>query len=130
MMQFLSRSSCQQRRHSNWTLGGSQKSPVKLGVFILPSVLLFVFLSRHFLGIVSLVFSEFWRIARSPYEIVHDTQIFWKKHFCLKIWENGPNMVQKQGFLNSLKDFVINFYWICSVMENQNMVSQSDYRIF
>ena len=31
--------------------------------------------------------------------------------------ENGPKMGQKQGFLNLLKTFVINFYWICSIMK-------------
>ena len=34
--------------------------------------------------------------------------------FCSKRWENGPN---RQGFLNLLKDLVINFYWICSIMK-------------
>ena len=33
-----------------------------------------------------------------------------------KIW-GGGGMSQKQGFLNLLKDLVINFYWICSIMK-------------
>ena len=32
-------------------------------------------------------------------------------------WENGPKIWQKQGFLNLLKNLVINFFWICSVMK-------------
>ena len=35
---------------------------------------------------------------------------FLKKIFCPKNWENGPKMGQKQGFLNILKNFDINFY--------------------
>ena len=31
--------------------------------------------------------------------------------------ENGPKMGQKQGFLNLLKNLVINFYYICSIMK-------------
>ena len=61
---------------------------------VLPSVLL----SRRFLGIVSLVFSEFWHGARNPYEVVCDSRIFWKKVFCPQIWGNGPKMGQKQVF--------------------------------
>ena len=70
-------------------------------------------LSGHFLGIVSFVFSKFWHDARNPYEVVCDSQIFQKKHFAQKIGKMG----QKQGFLNILKNFVINFYWICSIMK-------------
>ena len=70
-------------------------------------------LSGCFLGIVSLVFSKFWHDARNPYEVVCDSQIFQKKHFAQKIGKMG----QKQGFLNILKNFVINFYWICSIMK-------------
>ena len=36
-----------------------------------------------------------------------------KKFFCPKNWENGP----KIEFLNILKNFVISFYWISSVMK-------------
>ena len=35
---------------------------------------------------------------------------FPEKFFWLQDWENGPKMGQKHGFLNLLKNFVINFY--------------------
>ena len=35
---------------------------------------------------------------------------FMENFFCPKIWENGPKMDQKEGFLKLLKDLVINFY--------------------
>ena len=35
---------------------------------------------------------------------------FLENFFLPKMWENGPKMGQKQGFLNLLKDLVINFY--------------------
>ena len=79
-------------------------------------------LSGRFLGIVSLVFSKFWYDARNPYKVVRDragfSRIFF---FCLRNWESGPKMDQKQGFLNKLKNFVINFYWICSIMKMYNI---------
>ena len=57
-------------------------------------------------------FSIFWHGARNPYEVVHD-----RTRFSREIKENGPKMVQKQGLLNLLKNLVINFYWIFSIME-------------
>ena len=48
---------------------------------------------------------------------VWQSQIFEKKNFCHKNWENRPKMGQKHGFLNLLENFVINFYWICSIMK-------------
>ena len=76
---------------------------------------------------------------------------FSRKIFPLKL-ENRPKIGQKQGFLNLLKNFVIDFFWICSIMKiyiicsvpaqipylgknfsrdvGQNVVSQSDCRIF
>ena len=82
-----------------------------------PSILSSVLLSKRFLAIV-LVFSEYWHSARNPYEVVCDWAEFsQKKIFCPKIWENGPKMGQKQGFLNLSKDLVFNFYWICSIMK-------------
>ena len=42
---------------------------------------------------------------------------FLEKFFWPKCWENGPKMGQKQGFLKLLKDLVIKFYWICSIMK-------------
>ena len=75
--------------------------------------------SEHFLGIVTLAFSEFWHGARNPYEVVHGGQrwIFQKRFFCPKNWKNGPKAGQRQSFLNLLKNFAINFYWICSIMK-------------
>ena len=35
---------------------------------------------------------------------------FPEKLFCPQNWENGQKMSQKQGFLNILKNFVIDFY--------------------
>ena len=35
---------------------------------------------------------------------------FPEKCFFPKKWENGPKVGQKQGFLNLLKNFAINFY--------------------
>ena len=37
---------------------------------------------------------------------------FPEKNFFLKNWENGPKMGQKQGLLNILKNFVIDFYYL------------------
>lgn len=51
------------------------KGPIKWGLSVLPSVLL----SLHFLGIVSIVFSEFWQGARNPYEVVYDRARFFIK---------------------------------------------------
>ena len=42
---------------------------------------------------------------------------FLEKGFCPKNWGNGLKVSQKQGFLNLLKNVVINFYWICSLMK-------------
>ena len=42
---------------------------------------------------------------------------FLGKKFCPQNWENGPKIGQKQGFLNLLKNLVIDFYWICSIMK-------------
>ena len=42
---------------------------------------------------------------------------FPEKKFCCKYWVNGPNMGQKLGFLNLVKNLVFNFYWISSIMK-------------
>ena len=42
---------------------------------------------------------------------------FPEKSFCPKNWENSPKIGQKHGFLNILKNLVISFYWICSIMK-------------
>ena len=84
---------------------------------ILPSFLssiLFSFrLSRRFLGVVSLVFLKILAWCQKHYEVVPDSLIFWKIFFVPKIGK----MSQKQGFLNLLKNMVINFYWICFIMK-------------
>ena len=58
-----------------------------------------VILSRHFLGIVSLVFSKFWHGTRIPCKVVRDRAGFSGKIFFLaqklgKWVQNGP----KTGF--------------------------------
>ena len=58
------------------------------------------------IGIVSLVLSKFCDGARNLYEVVCESRILWKKFFCPRNWEMG----QKQGFLNLLKNLVLNFY--------------------
>ena len=74
------------------------------------SVLLSFCLSMDFLGIASSGFSRFLHGARNPYEVVCDRAKFSRN---LGKWaKNG----QQHGFLNLLKNFLINFYWICSTM--------------
>ena len=85
------------------------KGSYKIGS-VCPSIRPSFCLSGCFLGIVRLVFSKFWHDARNAYEVVRDSRIFQKKIFCSKNWENGPKMDQKQGFLNKLKNFVVNFH--------------------
>ena len=68
--------------------------------------------SECFLGIWSLDFSGFCQGARNHYEVLHDNPIFLKNIFCPKNWGNGP----KIGFLNLKENLIINFHWICSVM--------------
>ena len=96
--------------------GGSRKGPVKLGSvrpFVHPSIFP-SFCLGVFLGLYHYFFSRFWHCARNPCEVVPDSQIFHKKFFVPK---NGPKMGQKQGFLNYLKNLVINFPFICSVIK-------------
>ena len=82
-----------------------------------PSILLsdlLSYLSKSFHGIVSLFFSKFWHGARIPWEVVCDRAGFLGKNFFApKIGKMG----QKQGFFNLLESFVINFYWIWSIMK-------------
>ena len=40
-----------------------------------------------------------------------------RKFFLPQNWEKRPKMGQKHGFFNLLKNLVINFYWIWSIME-------------
>ena len=96
--------------------------------FVLPSVLppfrpfvllLFVLLSKRFLGIVSLVFSKFGHGTRNSYSMklcVAEPDLPEKFFLPPKLgkWtENRP----KQCFLSLLKNIVINFCWICSVIK-------------
>ena len=61
-------------------------------------------MTRHFLGIVSLVFSEIWHGARNLYEVVRDRAIFSEKNFFLpQHWEKEPKMGQNQFFSISWK---------------------------
>ena len=80
---------------------------------VTPSVLL----SKHFLGVVSLVFSQIWHGARNSYKVVHNRAFREKKNFLSQNWEKGPKMGQNQGFFNILENLVINLYWIWSWME-------------
>ena len=74
-------------------------------------------LSGRFLVIISLAFSKFWHGTRNPYEVVRERAGFSGKKIIVPKIEKGPKMGQKQDFLNLLKNLVINFYWICSVMK-------------
>ena len=121
----------------------SRKDPMKQSL----SILLFCHLSGCFLGIGLLDFTESWHGAGNPYEVAHDSPIFWKNLSCLKIGEMG----QKCGYLNLKKNLVINLHWICSIKKllfavslhksyiwekscswdiGQNILSLSDCRIF
>ena len=75
-------------------------------------ILAFWHLSGCFLGIGSLDVSGFCQGASSHYEVVHDNAIFLKNLICPQNWGNG----QKIDFLNLEKNLVINFHWICSIM--------------
>ena len=77
-------------------------------------ILPFCCLCRCFLVIGSLDFSEFGHDVRNPYEVVHDSQIFFEKHFFTsKSWKNWP----KIGFFEFKENSVIDFHLICSVMK-------------
>ena len=52
-------------------------------------------------------------VLETYYEVVHDRQI----NVCPQNCKDGPKTGQKQDFLNLLKDVVINFCWICSIMK-------------
>ena len=48
---------------------------------------------------------------------VTELDVLEKKKNCPKNLENRPKNAPKQGFLNLLKNLVINIYWICSIMK-------------
>ena len=79
--------------------------------YVFASVCPSVFLELHH------YFSEFWHGAKNSFEVKRDRARFSRKTFLpekLGKWsKNGP----KQGFFNWLSNFVINFFWICSIME-------------
>ena len=77
-----------------------------------------VFPSGSFLGIGSLVFSETQHGVRGPCLVVRDRARFFRKNlFAPKMGKMG----QKQGFLNLLENWVINFFWIWSIKEFYNI---------
>ena len=61
---------------------------------VTPSVLL----SKHFLGVVSLVFSQIWHGARNSYKVVHNRAFREKKIFCPKIGKKGPKWAKTRVF--------------------------------
>ena len=55
--------------------------------------------SEHFLGIVTLAFSEFWHGARNPYEVVCDRDGFFRKDFfALKIGKMDQKWAKDRVF--------------------------------
>ena len=71
-----------------------------------------------FLGIGSLVFSETQHSVRWPCLVVRDRAGFFLKNlFAQKMGKMG----QKQGFLNLLENWVINFFWIWSIKKFYNI---------
>ena len=101
-------------RCTRWTLCSRQKGPMKQGL----SFLLSCCPSSCFIGTESSDFSEFWNGAQKSLPLytlmcMTEPDFFGKTFFTLKIGE----MDQKQGFLNSKKNLIINFHWICSIMK-------------
>ena len=75
-------------------------------VSLRPSVLL----SRHFLVIVSLVFSEIWHGVEIHMKLSVTEPDFLENFLLPQNWEKVPKMGQKQCFFNLFKNLVINFY--------------------
>ena len=74
-------------------LSCSRKDPLKLGLSILPSILLSV---QTFTWGCMFFFSKFWLGSKKPYEVVHDTaRISEKKFFATKIGKWAKNKVFK-----------------------------------
>ena len=91
---------------------------------VCPSIFLTFRLSRHFHEIGALVLSKFWHDPRNPYDVLPDrTGIFLKIFFC-------PKMCQKLGFWNSLKNLVINIYWICFIIKSDSFLCSYTNLIF
>ena len=100
-----------------WTPISNQKGPIKQGQSVLPSIFLFILLSLQALELYHWFFLNFGMVLETcMYEVVHSRAGFFGGKICPKNWENGPRMVQKLFFLNLLKNLVINFYRICSLV--------------
>ena len=85
-----------------WTPNGSWKCPIKsVCSSFHPSVLL----SRQSLGIVSLVFSEFWHGARNSYEVVLDRARFSGKKFLLQNLGKWTKNGGKTGLFEFIERF-------------------------
>ena len=74
-------------------------------VSVHPSVLPSVRLSRHFVGIVSSVFSEFWYGTRNPYKVVRDRTGFSGKNFLPKNLGKWSKNWPKTGFFEFIDRF-------------------------
>ena len=60
---------------------------------------------RHFLGIVSLVLSEIWHVARNLYEVVRDRDRFFENFFFSNIGKKGPKWAKTSYFFQFLGKF-------------------------
>ena len=101
-----------------WTSSGSRMGRSYEIGSVRPSVLPSVLLSRHFRGILSLVFYEIRDGARIPCEIVHGSQIFQENFFPKKFrkWtQNGLKTGFFQFIWNFGHQFLLNLiYDMCS----------------
>ena len=84
-----------------WYLEGSSK----IGS-VCPSGLQSVHLSARFLGIVSLVFSKFWHVARNPYKDMRNRAGFSEKFF---FWPQKLGKWTKNGPEKGLFEFIEKF---------------------
>ena len=72
-----------------------------------------------FLGTESLVFSKCWRGTRNPYEVACDrARFFINTFFAPKTGKIVQKWVKKE-FFEFIKNFVFNFYKICSIMKDK-----------
>ena len=133
MRGFEKRTSCMKQKFSNLNPNQELRSPnlpMVTGTFgplavagrvlkkwISQSFLPSFHLSRPFLGMI-LFFCKFQNGARDPYEVVCNSQIFWKNLFCPQNWKNGPKMGQKQGFLEFIEKFDHQF--LLNLFNNEN----------
>ena len=94
-----------------------RKGPMNQGPFVRPSSCPSVFLSRRFLGIGSLVFSETRHGVRDPHVLLCMIEPDFFFNFCPKNWGNGPKMPPKQFFLIYWKIQSLIFFGIWSIKE-------------